>query len=126
MLAEFQNILYGEKNKKHRVALSVGLLAVLFEYVRYFGHLSKWFVFFLMYKFGLVSCLVTGRITIGYNELLCERFPIPIASHIPSMYNFIYQIFTPSDHRYFRTKFRNGLSINQNSSFYFNFARIDL
>jgi hypothetical protein len=41
----------GEKNKKHRVGLSVGLLAVPFEYVRYVGHLSKWFVFVLMFKF---------------------------------------------------------------------------
>jgi hypothetical protein len=41
----------GKKNKKHRVGLSVGLLAVPFEYVRYVGHLSKWFVFVLMFKF---------------------------------------------------------------------------
>ena len=36
----------GEKNKKHRVGLSVGLLAVPLQYGLYvFGHLSKWFVF---------------------------------------------------------------------------------
>ena len=57
----------GEKNKKHRVGLSVGLLAVPFEYVRYVGHLSKWFVFVLMFKFWSVCRLVNGRPTIGYN-----------------------------------------------------------
>jgi hypothetical protein len=41
----------GEKNKKHWVGLSVGLLAVPFEFVQYVGHLSKWFVFVLMFKF---------------------------------------------------------------------------
>jgi hypothetical protein len=41
----------GGKDKKHWVGLSVGLLAVPFEYGRYFGHLSKWFVFVLMFKF---------------------------------------------------------------------------
>jgi len=36
----------GKKNKKHRVGLSVGLLAVELKYGLYvFGHLSKWFVF---------------------------------------------------------------------------------
>jgi len=36
----------GEKNKKHRVGKSVGLLAVLLQYGLYvFGHLSKWFTF---------------------------------------------------------------------------------
>jgi len=39
------------KNKKHSVGQRVGLLAVPFEYVRYVGHLSKWFVFVLMFKF---------------------------------------------------------------------------
>ena len=58
-----------EKNKKHRVGLNVGLLAVPFEYVRYVGHLSKWFVFVFMFKFWSVSCLVNGRPTIGYNVL---------------------------------------------------------
>jgi hypothetical protein len=58
-----------EKNKKHWVGLSVGLLADLFEYVRYVGHLSKWFVFILMFKFWSVCCLVNGRPTIGYNGL---------------------------------------------------------
>jgi len=38
----------GEKNGKHRV----GLLAVPLQYGLYvFGHLSKWFVFVLMFKF---------------------------------------------------------------------------
>ena len=36
----------GGKNKKHRVGLSLGLLAVPLQYGLYvFGHLSKWFVF---------------------------------------------------------------------------------
>jgi hypothetical protein len=37
----------GKKNKKHRV----GLLAVPLQYGLYVGHLSKWFVFVLMFKF---------------------------------------------------------------------------
>jgi hypothetical protein len=42
----------GEKNKKHRVGLSVGLPVVELKYGLYvFGHLSKWFVFVLMFKF---------------------------------------------------------------------------
>jgi hypothetical protein len=56
------------KNKKHRVGLSVGLLVVPFEYVRYVGHLSKWFVFVLRFKIWSVSLLVNGRPTIGYNS----------------------------------------------------------
>jgi hypothetical protein len=60
----------GKKNKKHRVGLSVGLLAVQLQYGLYvFGHLSKWFVFVLMFKFWSVSCLWNGRPTIGYNVL---------------------------------------------------------
>jgi hypothetical protein len=36
----------GKKNKKHRVGLSVGLLAVPLQYGLYvFGFLSKWFTF---------------------------------------------------------------------------------
>ena len=58
----------GKKNKKHRVGLSVGLLAVPFEYVRYVGHLSKWFVFVFMFKFWSVGRLWNGRPTIGYND----------------------------------------------------------
>jgi len=61
----------GKKNKKHRVRLSVGLLAVPLQYGFYvFGHLSKWFVFVLMFKFWSVSCLLSGRPTIGYNVSL--------------------------------------------------------
>ncbi len=61
----------GGKNKKHRGGLSVGLIAVPFEYGLYvFGHLSKWFVFVLMFKFWSVSCLWNGRPTIGYNLLI--------------------------------------------------------
>jgi len=65
----------GKKNKKHRVGLSVGLLAVPLEYVRYVGHLSKWFVFVLMFKFWLVSRFVYGRPTIGYNDLALAAVP---------------------------------------------------
>jgi hypothetical protein len=58
----------GGKNKKHRVGLSVGLLAVLLQYGLYiFGHLSKWFVFVLMFKFWLFCRLLNCLPTIGYN-----------------------------------------------------------
>jgi hypothetical protein len=57
----------GKKNKKHRVGLSVGLLDVQLQYGLYVGHLSKWFVFVLMFKFWSVCRLVNGRPTIGYN-----------------------------------------------------------
>ena len=41
-----------EKNKKHSVGQRVGLDAVQLQYGLYvFGHLSKWFVFVLMFKF---------------------------------------------------------------------------
>jgi hypothetical protein len=57
------------KNKKHSVGQCVGLEAVLLKYGLYvFGHLSKWFVFVLMFKFWSVSRLWNGRPTIGYNE----------------------------------------------------------
>ena len=59
----------GKKNKKLRVGLSVGLLAVPLEYGRYFGLLSKWLVFGLMSKFWSVGRPVNGRPTIGYNVL---------------------------------------------------------
>ena len=58
-----------KKIKKHWGGLSVGLLAVPFQYGLYvFGHLSKWFVFVLMFKFWSVYRLWNGRPTIGYNE----------------------------------------------------------
>lgn len=62
-----------KKIKKHWGGLSVGLLAVPFQYGLYvFGHLSKWFVFVLMFKFWSVYRLWNGRPTIGYNVLqLC-------------------------------------------------------
>lgn len=60
-----------KKIKKHWGGLSVGLLAVPFQYGLYvFGHLSKWFVFVLMFKFWSVYRLWNGRPTIGYNFLL--------------------------------------------------------
>ena len=63
-----------KKIKKHWGGLSVGLLAVPFQYGLYvFGHLSKWFVFVLMFKFWSVYRLRNGRPTIGYNgPRLCE------------------------------------------------------
>lgn len=70
-----------KKIKKHWGGLSVGLLAVPFQYGLYvFGHLSKWFVFVLMFKFWSVYRLWNGRPTIGYNVLRpravadCEAF----------------------------------------------------
>ena len=58
-----------KKIKKHWGGLSVGLLAVPFQYGLYvFGHLSKWFVFVLMFKFWSVYRLRNGRPTIGYNS----------------------------------------------------------
>jgi hypothetical protein len=56
------------KNKKHSVGQRVGLDAVFLQYGLYvFGHLSKWFVFVLMFKFWSVCRVVNGRPTIGYN-----------------------------------------------------------
>jgi hypothetical protein len=59
----------GGKNKKFRVGLSVGLLAVPLEYCFYVGQLSKCFVFGFMFKFWSVGRLWNGRPTIGYNVL---------------------------------------------------------
>jgi len=54
--------------------MSVGLLAVQLQYGLYVGHLSKWFVFVLLFKFCSVVCRWNGRPTIGYNVLgLCEE-----------------------------------------------------
>lgn len=62
-----------KKIKKHWGGLSVGLLAVPFQYGLYvFGHLSKWFVFVLMFKFWSVYRLWNGRPTIGYNLFIDE------------------------------------------------------
>jgi hypothetical protein len=59
------------KNKKHSVGQRVGLEAVLLQYGLYvFGHLSKWFVFVLMFKFWSVCCRWNGRPAIGYNLLI--------------------------------------------------------
>jgi len=63
-----------KKIKKHWGGLSVGLLAVPFQYGLYvFGHLSKWFVFVLMFKFWSVYRLWNGRPTIGYNGLQLQE-----------------------------------------------------
>ena len=58
-----------EKYKKLQGGLSDGLLAVPLENGRYFGHLSKWFVFVLMFKFWSVSYLLNDLHTTGYNVL---------------------------------------------------------
>lgn len=47
--------------------MSVGLYVARMKYGLYVGHLSKWFVFVLMFKFWSVSRLWNGRPTIGYN-----------------------------------------------------------
>jgi len=58
----------GGKIKNIGSAMSVGLLAAQLQYCLYvFGHLSKWFVFVLMFKFWSVGRLCNGRPTIGYN-----------------------------------------------------------
>jgi hypothetical protein len=58
----------GKINKKHWVGLSFGLLAVQLQYGLYvFGHLSKWFVFVLMFKIWSVCRLVNGRPNITAN-----------------------------------------------------------
>ena len=49
--------------------MSVGLIVVRLKYGLYVGHLSKWFVFVLMFKIWSVCRLVNGRPTIGYNVL---------------------------------------------------------
>ena len=49
--------------------MSVGLLVARLKYGLYVGHLSKWFVFVLMFKFWSVYRLWNGRPTIGYNGL---------------------------------------------------------
>ena len=60
-----------KKIKKHWGGLSVGLLAVPFQYGLYvFGHLSKWFVFVLMFKFWSVYRLWNGRPTI--RSTICQ------------------------------------------------------
>lgn len=65
-----------KKIKKHWGGLSVGLLAVPFQYGLYvFGHLSKWFVFVLMFKFWSVYRLWNGRPTIGYNGIGIGEVP---------------------------------------------------
>ncbi|AMS26849.1 hypothetical protein AEM51_07280 [Bacteroidetes bacterium UKL13-3] len=55
-------------------AMSVGSVAVQLKYGLYVGHLSKWFVFVLMFIFWLVSCLLNGRPTIGYNYVIEDHF----------------------------------------------------
>jgi len=66
----------GKKIKNIGSAMSVGLLAVQLKYDLYVGHLSKWFVFVLMFKFWSVGRVVNGRPTIGYNLLIPLTFLI--------------------------------------------------
>ena len=47
--------------------MSVGLLVARLKYGLYVGHLSKWFVFVLMFKVWSSGRLVNGLPTIGYN-----------------------------------------------------------
>lgn len=63
------------------LAMSVGLLVVRLKYGLYVGHLSKWFVFVLMFKFWSVSRLVNGRPTIGYNGSLSKNLHYFIKSN---------------------------------------------
>jgi len=44
----------GKIKNTEALAMSVGLLAVQLQYGLYVGHLSKWFVFVLLFSF---SCL---------------------------------------------------------------------
>jgi hypothetical protein len=57
----------GKIKNTEALAMSVGLLVVRLKYGLYVGHLSKWFVFVLSFKFWSVCRLVNGRPTIGYN-----------------------------------------------------------
>ena len=74
----------GKKNKKHRVGLNVGILAVPLQYALDVDHLSKWFVFVLLFKFWSVSCRSNGCPTIGYNVLCLLRagFRSRVLSHV--------------------------------------------
>ena len=52
-----------EKNKKHLLGLCVGLLAVSFQFgLNILGHLSKWFVYVLMFNF--MSVVVLGTVVL--------------------------------------------------------------
>ena len=57
----------GKIKNTEGLAMSVGSVAVQLKYGLYVGHLSKWFVFVLMFKFWSVGRLVNGSPTIGYN-----------------------------------------------------------
>jgi len=66
----------GGKNKKHRVGLSVGLLAVPLQYGLYvFGHLSKWFVFVNSFMFLVVCLWLHGRLLGLLITADCELIP---------------------------------------------------
>ncbi len=84
----------GKKNKKHSGGQRVGLDAVLLQYGLYFfGHLSKWFVFVLMFKFWSVGCLWNGRPTIGYNLLIGDtkyRITTKYGKVYDTLYRFIF------------------------------------
>ena len=84
-----------KKIKKHWGGLSVGLLAVPFQYGLYvFGHLSKWFVFVLMFKFWSVYRLWNGRPTIGYNGWGFVQWPIGVpGSRAAKSRSWVYVLF---------------------------------
>ena len=65
--------------------MSVGLLVACLKYGLYVGHLSKWFVFVLMFKIWSVSRLVNGRPTIGYNSLFAATLIYFIAPTQPKL-----------------------------------------
>ena len=56
--------------------MSVGLLVARLKYGLYVGHLSKWFVFVLMFKVWSSGRLVNGLPTIGYNGCVYETLGI--------------------------------------------------
>jgi hypothetical protein len=64
---ELKKCAVGKIKNTEGSAMSVGLLAVLLKYGLYVVHLSRWFVYAIMFKFWLVGRLWNDRPTIGYN-----------------------------------------------------------
>ena len=54
-----------EKNKKHRVGLSVGSIVPL-KYGLYVGHLSKWFTFSYLFNGHFLLCRVVIRLQLTF------------------------------------------------------------
>ena len=67
---ELKKCAVGKIKNTEGSAMSVGSVDVQLKYGLYVGHLSKWFVFDLMFKFWSVSRLVNGCPTIGYNSFI--------------------------------------------------------